>query len=46
MVPCYAIGRRADVKLVELPIPSFPCLKIAAGSGVMTRVIGLHWTAD
>jgi hypothetical protein len=43
--PSYdAIGRRGDAKLVELPIPSFPGLKIAAGSGIMTRVIGLHWT--
>jgi len=43
--PSYdAIARPGDARLVELPIPSFPVLKLAAGSGIMTRVIGFHWT--
>jgi len=39
-----AIGRVGDARLVELPIPAFPVLKIAAGSGILTRVIGFRWT--
>ena len=31
-------------RLLELPLPSFPGLKISAGSSIFTRVIGLHWT--
>ncbi len=43
--PSYdAIGRPGDARLVELPIPAFPVLKLAAGSGIITRVIGFHWT--
>ncbi len=43
--PSYAaIAERGGASLVELPIPAFPIIKIAAGSGIMTRVIGLPWT--
>ncbi len=43
--PSYeAIGRPGDARLVELPIPAFPVVKIAAGSGILTRVVGFHWT--
>jgi hypothetical protein len=31
-------------RLVELPLPAFPILKLAAGSGITTRILGLHWT--
>jgi hypothetical protein len=30
--------------LIELPLPSFPVIKIPAGSSIFTRVLGYHWT--
>jgi peptidoglycan/xylan/chitin deacetylase (PgdA/CDA1 family) len=43
--PSYeAIARPGTARLVEVPIPAFPVLRLAAGSGIMTRVIGFHWT--
>jgi peptidoglycan/xylan/chitin deacetylase (PgdA/CDA1 family) len=43
--PSYdTIATPGDARLVELPIPAFPVLKLAAGSGIMTRVIGFRWT--
>jgi len=43
--PSYdAIGARGDARLVELPLPSFPVIRLSAGSGILTRVLGLHWT--
>ena len=29
---------------MELPLPAFPLVKLAAGSGITTRILGLHWT--
>jgi len=44
--PSYAnIATPGDARLVELPLPSFPLVRVAAGSGIMTRVIGYQWTA-
>ena len=43
--PSYAnIGAPGDARLVELPLPSFPVIRLSAGSGILTRVIGFHWT--
>jgi hypothetical protein len=39
-----AIGTPGTAQLVELPLPSFPIVRISAGSGILTRVIGFHWT--
>ena len=39
-----AIGERGDAALVELPLPPFPVLRISAGSGILTRIVGFHWT--
>jgi peptidoglycan/xylan/chitin deacetylase (PgdA/CDA1 family) len=38
------IARPGTARLVELPLPSFPVIRISAGSGILTRVIGFHWT--
>jgi peptidoglycan/xylan/chitin deacetylase (PgdA/CDA1 family) len=38
------VATPGDATLVELPLPSFPVLKIAAGSGIVMRVFGFHWT--
>jgi peptidoglycan-N-acetylglucosamine deacetylase len=43
--PAYdAVGRAGPARLVELPLPPFPVLRISAGSGILTRMFGLHWT--
>ncbi len=43
--PSYeSVATPGDARLVELPIPAFPVLKLAAGSGILTRVIGFRWT--
>ncbi len=39
------IARRGTARLVELPLPSFPIIKLSAGSGIMTRILGFHWTS-
>lgn len=31
-------------KIIEIPIPTFPILRLPAATGIMTRVIGKHWT--
>ena len=38
------IARPGAARLVELPLPSFPIIRISAGSGILTRVVGFHWT--
>ena len=38
------IATRGDARIVEVPLPSFPIVNIAAGSSIFTRVIGYHWT--
>lgn len=43
--PSYdAVGEPGSARLVELPLPSFPVLRLSAGSGITTRILGLHWT--
>jgi peptidoglycan/xylan/chitin deacetylase (PgdA/CDA1 family) len=43
--PSYeAIGAPGNARLVELPLPSFPVIRLSAGSGILTRVLGFHWT--
>lgn len=39
------IGRPGRARLVEVPLPSFPVLRVAAGSSIFTRILGYHWTA-
>lgn len=42
--PSYAdVAEMGGARLVELPLPSFPVLKLAAGSAITTRIFGLHW---
>jgi len=44
--PSYEnIAARGSASLVELPLPAFPILRLSAGSGIMTRVLGYHWSA-
>jgi hypothetical protein len=38
------VAAPGDAKLVELPLPPFPVVRVSAGSGIFTRVIGFHWT--
>ena len=33
-----------DRRIIEIPVPTFPVLRLPAATGVMTRVIGRHWT--
>jgi hypothetical protein len=43
--PAYDdIARRGHARLIELPLPAFPVLRIAAGSGITTRVFGRAWS--
>jgi peptidoglycan/xylan/chitin deacetylase (PgdA/CDA1 family) len=39
------VARPGGARLVELPLPPFPGLRLAAGSGIVTRIFGFHWTA-
>jgi peptidoglycan-N-acetylglucosamine deacetylase len=43
--PSYEdVAALGGARLVELPLPVFPVLRLAAGSGITTRILGLHWT--
>jgi peptidoglycan/xylan/chitin deacetylase (PgdA/CDA1 family) len=43
--PAYDnVARRGDARLLEVPLPSFPVIRIAAGSSITTRVFGYHWS--
>jgi hypothetical protein len=43
--PAYDnVARRGDARLLEIPLPAFPVLRIAAGSSITTRVFGYHWS--
>ncbi len=43
--PSYgAVGRPGEARLVELPLPPFPVIRLSAGSGILTRILGFHWT--
>ncbi|HEY8551746.1 MAG TPA: polysaccharide deacetylase family protein [Vicinamibacterales bacterium] len=39
------VAKPGDAALVEVPLPCFPYLRLAAGSGIITRVFGYQWTA-
>ena len=39
------VAKPGDAKLVELPLPPFPGLRLAAASGIITRIFGFHWTS-
>ena len=30
---------------MEVPLPAFPVLRYAAGSGIIMRILGYHWSA-
>jgi hypothetical protein len=34
----------ADGDLVEIPLPTFPLLRLPAATGILTRVAGVGWT--
>jgi hypothetical protein len=34
----------ADGDLVEIPLPTFPMLRLPAATGILTRVAGVRWT--
>jgi peptidoglycan-N-acetylglucosamine deacetylase len=36
---------RGAARLIEVPLPSFPIVNIAAGSSIFSRVVGYHWTS-
>jgi hypothetical protein len=38
------VAVRGEARIVEVPLPSFPIVNIAAGSSIFTRVIGYSWT--
>jgi peptidoglycan/xylan/chitin deacetylase (PgdA/CDA1 family) len=38
------VAALGGARLVELPLPAFPLIKLAAGSGITTRILGLQWT--
>ena len=43
--PSYEdVARRGRARLLELPLPVFPGIRLAAGSGITMRVFGFHWT--
>jgi peptidoglycan/xylan/chitin deacetylase (PgdA/CDA1 family) len=39
------VAVRGEARIVEVPLPSFPIVNVAAGSSIFTRVIGYHWTS-
>jgi peptidoglycan/xylan/chitin deacetylase (PgdA/CDA1 family) len=44
--PAYDnIATPGPASLIELPLPPFPLIRLSAGSGIMTRVIGFSWSA-
>jgi peptidoglycan/xylan/chitin deacetylase (PgdA/CDA1 family) len=43
--PSYeAIERRGTARLIEVPLASFPGLRLPAGSAIVTRIVGYWWT--
>jgi hypothetical protein len=43
--PSYEdVSQPGAAKLIEVPLPCFPYLRFSAGSGIMTRLVGYHWT--
>jgi peptidoglycan-N-acetylglucosamine deacetylase len=39
------VARPGNARLIELPLPTFPVIRLSAGSGIPTRILGYHWTA-
>lgn len=39
------VAQPGAATLVEVPLPCFPYLRFSAGSGIMTRLAGYHWTS-
>jgi peptidoglycan-N-acetylglucosamine deacetylase len=39
------VAAAGSASLVELPLPAFPLLRLSAGSGILTRILGYHWSA-
>jgi peptidoglycan/xylan/chitin deacetylase (PgdA/CDA1 family) len=39
------ISEQGTARLIELPLPPFPVLRYAAGSGIVMRIFGFNWTA-
>jgi peptidoglycan/xylan/chitin deacetylase (PgdA/CDA1 family) len=39
------VAERGAARLIELPLPTFPVIRLSAGSGIVTRILGYHWTA-
>jgi peptidoglycan/xylan/chitin deacetylase (PgdA/CDA1 family) len=43
--PAYDnVAKPGDARLLELPLPSFPVIRLAAGSSITTRVFGYQWS--
>lgn len=38
------LARPGELRIVELPLPVFPGIRLPAGTGIMTRVVGGWWT--
>jgi Polysaccharide deacetylase/Domain of unknown function (DUF3473) len=38
------VAAPGEARIVEVPLPSFPIVNIAAGSSIFTRVLGYRWT--
>jgi len=38
-----SLSRPGERSIVEIPIPSFPVLRLPAATGIMTRVVGTWW---
>jgi hypothetical protein len=39
------IALPGNAALIELPLPTFPVIRLSAGSGIVTRILGYHWSA-
>jgi peptidoglycan/xylan/chitin deacetylase (PgdA/CDA1 family) len=43
--PSYEnIASPGDASLIEIPLPYVPGIRVAAGSSIITRILGFHWT--
>jgi peptidoglycan/xylan/chitin deacetylase (PgdA/CDA1 family) len=38
------VAQPGEARLLELPLPAFPGIRLAAGSSIITRVFGFHWS--
>jgi peptidoglycan-N-acetylglucosamine deacetylase len=39
------VAAPGSARLIELPLPTFPVIRLSAGSGILTRILGYQWTA-